>query len=399
LDGSSFAQTLVLGLLETPSASLNQLAHVASRLGVVITCQALDERLTAQAVMFLADLFGTSLRHFQQQQRLPLDILQRFSGVYLLDSTQIALPPALQTVFLGCRPEYPTLKAQLSLDYLTGNLNAIEWVDGRAPDQQCRLQVTLAQRHSLHLFDLGYFDQDSLAALADKDAFFLCRLQSQTAIFDPASGQRLALDAYVRHLKTDCHEQVWHIGARQKLPLRVILRRLPPSIAAQRRRKAKQKARRQHKHCTQAYLTLLGWDIFITNLPSDWLSADQVLLLYRIRWQVELYFKAWKSQLHLAHLDNWRIERVLCYLYARFIGVVLVQALFAPFRIMEQVEMSLTKAIQLIQKSIPDRLTCLRRQSSLVGVLRRLKSDFWRFARKDQRSKSPSTYARLLALC
>jgi hypothetical protein len=399
LDGPTFAQTMILGLLETPDASLNQLAHVASRLGVAITRQALDERLTPSAVMFLADLFRLSLTRFHQHQRLPLAVLQAFQAVHVLDSTQVALPIAFQSIFPGSRSEYPSLKVHLSLDYLTGDLNAIQWVAGRSPDQNCRLLLDMAQPASLNLFDLGYFAQDTLAELQQQSAFFVCRLQSQTAIFDPNTGQRLWLHEIVKQQPFDQAEYQWQIGGRQQLAVRGILRRVPPAVADERRRKAKHKAHQQHKTCSQAYLTILEWDVFITNVPSDWLSAAHIPLVYDIRWQVELYFKAWKSQLQLNQIGNWRVERVLCYLYARFIAVVLTHTFLAPYWVMGQAELSLTKAIQVLQKRVGDLLGALRTsQAALMAYFSQWEADLRRYACKDRRRKSPSTYSRLLAL-
>lgn len=154
LTAATFAQGMILGLLQTPNASLNEIAHCCSRLGVDISKQGLAQRLDAAAVLLLAGLLQKGLE-YSVDGRLPLSVLSRFSAVWVLDSTQIALPASLQQIFLGVRAQYPCLKVHLSLDYLSGNLGALQWEQGRTPDQNCRLHLELAQPHSLHLFDLG----------------------------------------------------------------------------------------------------------------------------------------------------------------------------------------------------------------------------------------------------
>ena len=50
LTGATFVQTLTFGWLANPKASLNELADLAADLGADVSPQALDQRLTPQAV-------------------------------------------------------------------------------------------------------------------------------------------------------------------------------------------------------------------------------------------------------------------------------------------------------------------------------------------------------------
>src|SRR5271154_4780363 len=53
LGGAVFAQTLVLGHLRCPSATLEELAQTAAAVGVTVQPQALDQRFTPQAANYL----------------------------------------------------------------------------------------------------------------------------------------------------------------------------------------------------------------------------------------------------------------------------------------------------------------------------------------------------------
>ncbi len=44
--------------------------------------------------------------------------------------------------------------------------------------------------------------------------------------------------------------------------------------------------------------------IFITNIPSDQLSSEEVSLIYKRRWDIETLFKGLKQELHMSHLVN-----------------------------------------------------------------------------------------------
>ena len=140
------------------------------------------------------------------------------------------------------------------------------------------------------------------------------------------------------------------------------------------------------------YLELLEWNFFITNIPQDWLSFDQILLLYRVRWQVELVFKLWKSQAGLDRLGSWRKERLLVQIYARLIGLAIFYALSAPFRWAFNRELSLPKAFSSFQAIIPSLIRVIRKGWQAFPSLLKYLSVHWRrFDLKTHRCKSPST--------
>ena len=60
----------------------------------------------------------------------------------------------------------------------------------------------------------------------------------------------------------------------------------------------------------------------ITNVPADILTLAEAMVLLKIRWQIELLFKLWKSH---GRVDEWRTKkpaRIVCEIYAKLIGLV-----------------------------------------------------------------------------
>src|SRR5271157_6282984 len=62
------------------------------------------------------------------------------------------------------------------------------------------------------------------------------------------------------------------------------------------------------------------WLVLITNLPADQFTIEEICVLYRVRWQIELLFKRWKSLAGLGHSRGRRAYRVLCETYAKLLG-------------------------------------------------------------------------------
>lgn len=402
MTGPNFAKTMILGSIEQPDASLNDFAQVSADLGVDITASGINQRVDAEASEMMKQLLNQVVKRLGGQETSLPEVLKSFRAVYILDSTQVALPDEMKEIFEGAGGNGPEagVKIQLSYEYLQGSLTAIELSDGRSPDQNCTLHTQQATKDSLHLFDLGYFKQGVFAELDEAGAYFISRFHNQTAFYwQPDDPRGIDLLSFVQNIEGNQCEIQPFMGHKARLQVRLLFQRLPPEIVEERRRKARARMRRQGKTPSQRHLQLLEWNIFITNVPVDCLSFEQVFMVYRVRWQIELVFKVWKSEARLDQIGDWRTDRVLCQLYARLTGLLIFHWLLAPHRFAELIELSLTKAFQVFQRFIPRLIDAVNQDWFYVPeLLCKLQTDFLRFARKDRRKKSPSTYQLLLEI-
>lgn len=136
LTGALFLQTLVFGFINEPKASLTTLIETSDDLGVEISKQGLQERIQ-NAELFLKQMFQASMALLRNELPLDLALLKQFSAILLTDSTVIDVPASLQTEFPGCGGDGPaaTIKLQLSVDLLQGNLAGVALEPGRSPDR------------------------------------------------------------------------------------------------------------------------------------------------------------------------------------------------------------------------------------------------------------------------
>ena len=70
--------------------------------GVVLRPQSLDERLHERAADCPRRVLASALARLVEAAPAAGAVLRRFAGVYALDSTSWALPPALAGLFPGC---------------------------------------------------------------------------------------------------------------------------------------------------------------------------------------------------------------------------------------------------------------------------------------------------------
>jgi len=295
MNGANFTQTLVFGWLADPQASLETLCGTALAVGRDITPQGLDARFSEQAANCLRGVLEQATRQIVSADPLAIPILQRFSAVHLIDSTQISLPPILATSWPGCGGKEPTaaLKVQVRLDLLHGSL-ALSLHAGRCSDRTSPYQAEAMPAGALRLSDLGFFDLARLAAIGAQDGYWLSRPQAGTKWFD-ADGHALNLERFLQHQTEPAVEAPVQLGAAERLRCRLLAWRVPPAVARKRRERLHAQARKSQQAVSRERLRLADWTLYVTNLPAAHLSMAEARVMARVRWQIELLFKLWKS--------------------------------------------------------------------------------------------------------
>jgi hypothetical protein len=92
------------------------------------------------------------------------------------------------------------------------------------------------------------------------------------------------------------------------LPLRRIVRRKTPETTEAARNKLRAEASRKQKVLDPRSLIAAEFMILATSLPAEGYPAEEVLAVYRLRWQIELAFKRLKSLLRMDRIPT-RTER------------------------------------------------------------------------------------------
>lgn len=397
LSGSTFVQTLVFAFLAKPNASYEELSQSAAIVGTAVSPQGLEQRFTERAARLVQQVLECAVEQVIASRPAAIPILQRFEGVYLRDSSVICLPTELAETWPGvgnrCGPT-AALKIQVELNFSTGQLDGPVVQSGRTQDQLSPFQQEELPAGALHLADLGYFNLERLAQDNQRGVYWITRLKAGTAVYT-TTGQRLDL---ARWLKTQGEGQLdltVVVGARQQLSCRLLAVRVPQEVADQRRRRLREYARKKQVPLKAETLALAEWTLVITNVPEDRLSLREALILLRVRWQVELLFKLWKSH---AQVDEWRSHnpwRILCEVYAKLIGVVILHWTYLT-GFWERPNRSWFKAALAVQKYAVALALALPDREALVLVLTRLRSCLIATCRVNRRKKHPSTYQLLL---
>jgi hypothetical protein len=361
ITGKVFLALVTLGAWSTRTTSLGQLAAKAAQLPtpVDISPEALHQRRTRRAVAFLQALLQRAFAQLHTGTTVgDPELFAPFTTVHIADSTGFALPPALKELFPGHGGGASVAGAKLQLvwEYLSHSFAHLALVASTTPDNKyIDTVLKLAQRGALFLFDLGYFKVTALAHIAEAEAYFLTRLNHQTALYAAVAERlrRVELSQLLHGESRSLVEHSLYLGAGERLAVRLIAARVPEAVVNERRRKARKAARKRGYTPSPAHLALLAWNLFVTNVSGTIWTPATVCKAYSLRWQVELVFKSWKSDLHLATVPTKTEAPTLCYLYGRLLLIVLAYALCPALRAAlwtrQQRELSFLKLVRYLQ--------------------------------------------------
>lgn len=401
--GASLVQTLVLGWLAQPQASLSQLTQMAALRGVQISPQGLDQRFTASLAATLLSLIGATLQSVVAAgTTVTIPLLERFRGVYLLDSTTVTLPAELAQQWPGCGGQTPqvgqaAVTLQVRFDLRRGRLDGPLLQAGRAQDRSTPLQAAPLPPGSLRIADLGYFVLAVLRAIGDAGSYWLSRLRVDVTVFD-AAGARIGSVGHWLDQHADARGQVdvgITVGVKERLPARLLAWRVPQAVADRRRRQLHRQARQKGQAVSRARLALADWTILITNLPAEQLSPAEARVLARARWQIELLFKLWKQHGGLAVSRSQQPWRIVCELYAKLLALLIQHGLLVR-SVWHLPDKSLVQAAAVIRSLAALLAITLDRLRQLRQTLRQLDYALQAATRLNPRRQHPNTYQLLL---
>jgi hypothetical protein len=406
LTGPLFAKTLVLGWIGQPAASVSQLCQVSAELGLAITPQGLEARLGSRAVSFFEQLLKVTVSQLITPSSVAIPILTRFGAVIIDDSTTIGLPDALAEVWPGTGERtghnQSALKLQVRYDLGSGRLDGPLLQAGRANDRTSPLQTTPLPVGSLHLADLGYFSLDLLEAEQTAGGYWLRRLPVQTVVFD-AQGCRPELHrlleaqskAQSKVQSSDMIDLQVSLGVKKRFRCRLLAARVPQDVAEERRRKLHAEARHKSQPVSKARLKLADWTIYVTNCPADLLTIPEALVLARLRWQIELLFKLWKTHGQLDTSRSTNPARILIEIYAKLIGL-LIQHWILLLSCWSRPDRSLVKAASTIRQTVALLIAAFRGILTLSAAIEQTRAAIALGCRMNSRRKAPNAYQLLI---
>jgi hypothetical protein len=296
--------------------SMEQTVVTMAAKGVVdITKAALHFRLGT-----LGAYMAALLERLTQELGTPEKLRRLCHGyeVKVLDGTSVQRPGAKGT----------TARVHYALDLATLRLEDVRVTDASGGETLVQFTVKSGQ---LWLLDRGYSNAANLRHALNHGADILARYNRGALPLFTGKGKPFALREKLSSLTQAMQKkQFTSLYAEdyegRRMPVRLCAMRLDDGSAEHARKRLR---RELGEELTDDQAFFCHFVLVVTTVPEDRMSLEEVLELYRMRWQVELYIKRDKSLGELDELPCSKPETIETWLYTKLVLTQLVQKMAA----------------------------------------------------------------------
>ncbi|WP_303966915.1 IS4 family transposase, partial [Sporosarcina ureae] len=331
---------------------------------ISVSRTAIDKKFTPEAAEFLLRLIHEvvivqnqlDLSSLLSQDTLP------FTSIRVMDSTFVSVPDHLKSRAKNTHQQ--SAKVHFEFDLLSGQstflkVDFIHINDAKMGSERLPYVV----ENELCMQDLGYFSFEQFKRMDQSGVFFISKTRNDMYLayknpyptyhkngkpIKSSQYHRIDLVELCRNLQPGEYLELEDVyfGGEAHFPARCIIFSHGEKQIENRLKKIDRRTTKSGKEPKQVIRDLAGITVYMTNLPIS-ISEKQVTLLYRLRWQVELQFKVWKSYIKIDHFKLVKNPRWLCHLYATLLVCIISQFIAYQIRniIWEEKEMEISEMI------------------------------------------------------
>lgn len=320
---------LMMGCLSPKVDTLKIMCHLLKKwYKVIIKPQSLQNCIERkEAYNFIKEIqeiifkYETNRVLKKLKQRKSHSHIERFNEILLQDSTVISLPETMWRVFKGCggSASKAAIKIDVIFDLNEPCIKSMEFYAGKVPDGNTDISENILRvvgNNDLVIRDLGYFNIKQLIKIENSLAFFISRLSKSINVYknkddeDPLDLIKFIEDLGINEKEIDI---TVYLGKDERFPVRLVAIKVPPEVIEARRQQYK-RSNGNSKEPSESLAEWNGYTFMITNIPKEEFSHHMILKLYKIRWQIELLFKNFKSNLNIDNINGKKKYRILCLL-------------------------------------------------------------------------------------
>lgn len=154
----------------------------------------------------------------------------------------------------------------------------------------------------IFLADAGYGTAKNYAYATEKKADVILRMTpSNLPIYD-VDGKKIDVLTFLKEEKgkkeTIKERFGWILYQKKPYFVRIVVAKLPEGKANEARKRKRRKASKNQYKLREKTLFYAGYLILMTSLGVEY-GKEEIVHLYRSRWQIELLFKRWKQNLSI----------------------------------------------------------------------------------------------------
>lgn len=181
--------------------------------------------------------------------------------------------------------------------------------------------------NDVFLGDRAYGGVKGIFYVSDNHGYVLTRIKHRLPLYGD-EGERIDLLPKLSELKIN-EIGTWDYFLKQDgryLKCRICALKKTDEQTAKTVKQLKRDASRKGRKLMSKTLEYARYVVVLTTLGSELASGEQVMRLYRRRWQIELVFKRLKSLLHLGHLKKHDPQAIIAWIHGKLFYATLIEA-------------------------------------------------------------------------
>lgn len=286
---------------------------LAAACGVEVARSAVTQRFGEGSAALMEAVFNRAVSRLPTAQHPELlGRLAQFEQVLADDGSVLKLKPLLEKLFPATRTNVVKAAAKLHAraDLVNRRIVNVVLTGERDSELEVSRQNPIAP-NTLYMADLGYTCYGYYAELAQSGAHCLFRLKDNAnpklvsarhGIYAPKRSVGMGMNdvEFCRSHTTFDVDASFETDDGGSVELRMVGRFNPQT---------------DKFHC------------YVTTLPPEMFTVEELANLYRLRWIIELLFKLLKSSCHLDHLNTSDPQALRTHIYASLLAATILSAM------------------------------------------------------------------------
>lgn len=176
--------------------------------------------------------------------------------------------------------------------------------------------------------DRGYSKASDINYIAEHNAYCTVRVNTSSLLFQDKKGKAFPLLSKVTSVKRVGFVKSWDVDVtykKNKIPGRLCVIKKSKEAAKKSQDKARREAARRCYKLKPETLKYAKYIILFTTVPSNLKTPEEITEQYRLRWQIELTFKRFKSITELGSLPKYRADSSRAWIYGKLFVALLTE--------------------------------------------------------------------------
>jgi len=324
IDVPALVEAAVLAMSGLPGTQTTIFANYIQLMGEAIAPSSFYDRFTAPFARLMADVSRRAIEAVRavapddRENEEVAALLRHFTDVQITDSTCQLLQKLAEDWAPSTSPERPASFKLHAIISLKDRLPLEQHLSPQRNHDSPELDESVISKGALFLGDLGYIDQERLVRLKRRGVHVVMRLKKSQ---DPCIHRIRVGKGSKRACRGESLDKALGIGMldfdKGRLDVDVVI------------------ATCLDGQPVREIFRVVGiagdepgddW-YYLTTVPPEILSVDDVSLAYTLRWDIELLWKHLKTGAGLTAIRAWRPAAVLALVHAKITGVALARLL------------------------------------------------------------------------